>query len=225
MKTKLLVAIIAIAMVLSIAFSGVALAAQTSFDCIVNEGTVRVQTSFQSTTEGDLPPYDEAGYNLNAWGLQGKSAISHSFSTDEGVEVVNSIEYRPTGFGLTRIFVDEGASTARVAKGDNSSICCDSSTATRVNANALDYASATAVGNNDLLFSMKSAGIGSINIQTEENKLVGNQNGSWTKTQTKDRLSINQGYYNLSLDYMSVGCDYPAMGPEKKELLCPFYKP
>ena len=224
-KTTRMISVVAIALVLTIAFSGVALAAQTSFNCIVNDGTVRVQTSFRSTTEGDVPPYDETGYNYNLWGLKGNSAITHMINTDEDVEVENSVGYRPTGYGLTRMFIDEEVSTARVAEGDNSSVCCDSSAKTRVNANAVDYDSVAASGNNDLLFSVKSTGLGGINIQTQEEKLIGDQNGTWTQTRSRDRLSVNNGYYNLSVDYMSEGCEYPAMGIPEKDMLCPFMRP
>lgn len=224
-KTNRLIGVIATVMVLSIAFSGVALASQTAFSVAVNDGTVRVQTSFLSTTEGDVPPYDETGYDYNLWGLQGNSVITHMVNTDEDVEVENSVGYRPTGYGLTRMFIGEEVSTARVAEGDNSSVCCNSRVATRVNANAVDYDSVAASSNNDLLFAMKSAGVGGINIQTQEEKLIGNHNGTWTQTQSRDRLSVNNGYYNLSMDYMSIGCDYPSLSPDQKEILCPFYKP
>jgi len=217
------IGIVLAALVIATLLVGTASAAQTSFSVAVNDGTVRVQTSFRSTTEGDVPPYDETGYDYNLWGLQGNSKITHMVNTDEDVEVENSVSYRPMAYGFTRIFIDEEVSTARVAEGDNASVCCDSSAKARLNANAVDYDSVAASGNNDLLFGVKSAGIGGINIQTQEEKLIGNQNGTWTQTQSRDRLSVNNGYYNLSVDYMSAGCDYPAMGAEKKDMLCPFY--
>ena len=225
-KQTILVGVIATAMVLSIAFSGVALAAQTSLDCTVEGGSVRVQTSLWSSTEGAAPPYDETRYTYALWWLQGNSKITHQVNTDEGVEAENGVIYRPIGYGLARVFIDEGASTARVAKGDNFSVCCDSGVAARVNANAVDYWSIAAVDNNDLLFGMKSTGFGGVNIQAHEGKQIGNQNGSWTQTRSSDRLGVSgNAFYNLSYDYMSTGCDYPALAPDQKEILCPFYKP
>ena len=225
MKTKTrMISVVAIAMIFMIAFSGVALAAQTSFSVAVNDGTARVQTSFKSTTEGDVPPYDESGYNFNLFAIHADQfRMTHMVNTDEGVvEVENGVGYSPAVYGLKRIFMDEKVMTARVAEGDNASICCDSSAETGVNAYFLNYESVAVSENNRVLFAVNSAGAGKMDVLTTENKLVGDVNGTWTEAYSSDRLSVN-GLWNVSAEFMSESCDYPALAPEKKDILCPFY--
>ena len=223
-KANRLISIVAIALVLTIAFSGVALAAQTSFSVAVNDGSARVQTSFRSTTEGDVPPYDETGYDYNVFAIHANEfRMVHTVNTDERLEVENGVGYNPAIYGLKRIFMDEKITTARVAEGDNASICCDSSAETRVNAYVLNYESVAVSDNNQLLFAVNSAGVGGINVMTEENRLIGNSNSTWTQTRSSDRISVSNGAYNLSAEFMSESCDYPAMGIPEKDRLCPFY--
>ena len=225
-KTTRIISVIAIAMVLSIVFSGVALAAQTSFSVVVNDGSARVETSFRSTTEGDVPPYDETRYDYNVFAIRANEfKMVHTVNTDESIEVENGVGYIPTGYGLQRIFMDEKIMTARVAEGDNATVCCDSSAETRVNAYALNYNSLAASNNNRLLFALNSAGVGSVNVLTEESRLIGNQNGTWTATYGSDRISVSNGAYDLSAEFMSEGCLYPSLSPERKDALCPFMRP
>ena len=225
MKTKTrMISVVAIAMIFMIAFSGVALAAQTSFSVAVNDGTARVQTSFKSTTEGDVPPYDESGYNFNLFAIHADQfRMTHMVNTDEGVvEVENGVGYSPAVYGLKRIFMDEKVTTARVAEGDNASICCDSSAETRVNAYVLNYESVAVSENNRVLFAVNSAGVGTVNVMTTENKMIGDVNGTWQNSRSNDRLTVN-GLWNVSAEFMSESCDYPALAPEIKDTLCLFY--
>jgi len=177
-----------------------------------------------SNTEGDVPPYDESGYKFNLFAIHADQfRMTHAVNTDEGVvEVEHGIGYSPAVYGLKRIFMDEKVTTARVAEGDNASVCCDSSAETRVNAYVLNYESVAASDNNRLLFAVNSAGVGSVNVLTEENRLIGNQNGTWSATYGSDRVSVN-GMFNLSAEFMSESCDYPALAPDRKDILCPFY--
>lgn len=217
--------VVAIVMV-GILLTGVASAAQTSFSVAVNDGTVRVQTSVKSDTEGDVPPYDETGYKFNLFAIHADQfRMVHTVNADEGVvEVENGVGYSPAVYGIKRIFVDEKVSTARVAEGDNASICCDSSAETRVNAYFLNYESVAVSDNNRILFAVNSAGDGKVDVLTEENRLIGDVNGTWTETRSTDRLSVMNGLWNVSAEFMSEGCDYPALAPEEKGILCPFYK-
>jgi hypothetical protein len=218
------IGIVLVALVIATFMVGTASAAQTSFSVAVNDGTARVQTSFTSTTEGDVPPYDETGYGFNLFAIHADQfQMTHMVNTDEGVEVENGVGYSPAIYGLKRIFMDEKITTARVAEGDNASICCDSSAETRVNAYVLNYESVSASNNNQLLFAVNSAGVGNVNVLTTENRLIGNQNGTWSATYESDRMSVSNGVYNLSAEFMSEGCDYPALAPEKKDILCPFH--
>jgi len=222
-KTNRSTGVIAIALIFSIAFSGVALASQTSFEVFVNDGSARVQTSFRSTTEGDVPPYDETTYGYNVFAIHADQLrMMHTVNTDEGVEAENGVGYSPAIYGLKRVFVNEEVAGARVAEGDNASVCCDSSAETRVNAYVLRYESVAASDNSRVLFAANSAGVGTVNALSTENKRIGDQNGTWTDVRSADEITVN-GIYNLSVEFMSEGCEYPAMAPERKDILCPFY--
>ena len=218
------IGIVLAALVIATLLVGTASAAQTSFSVAVNDGTVRVQTSFMSTTEGDVPPYDESGYDFSLFAIHADQfRMTRAVNTDEGVvEVETGVGYSPAVYGLKRIFMDEKVTTARVAEGDNASICCDSSAGTRVNAYFLNYESVAVSENNRVLFAVNSAGAGKIDVLTTENKLVGNVNGTWTEAYSSDRLSVN-GLWNVSAEFMSESCDYPALAPEKKDSLCLFH--
>ena len=218
------IGIVLAALVIATLLVGTASAAQTSFSVAVNDGTVRVQTSFMSTTEGDVPPYDESGYDFSLFAIHADQfRMTRAVNTDEGVvEVETGVGYSPAVYGLKRIFMDEKVTTARVAEGDNASICCDSSAETRVNAYFLNYESVAVSENNRVLFAVNSAGAGKVDVLTTENKLVGNVNGTWTAAYSSDRLSVN-GLWNVSAEFMSESCDYPALVPETKQILCPFY--
>ena len=218
------IGIVLAALVIATLLVGTASAAQTSFSVAVNDGTARVQTSFKSTTEGDVPPYDESGYGFNLFAIHADQfRMTRMVNTDEGiVEVETGVGYSPAVYGLKRIFMDEKVTTARVAEGDNASICCDSSAETRVNAYFLNYESVAVSENNRVLFAVNSAGAGKVDVLTTENKLVGNVNGTWTAAYSSDRLSVN-GLWNVSAEFMSESCDYPALVPETKQILCPFY--
>ena len=220
---RLIVGAIAIALSLVIAFSGVALAAQTSFEVVVNDGSVRIQTSVRSTTEGDVPPYDETGYNFRAIAIHGNSEIARTVNTDTGVDTQTHFTYIPAN-GLKKAFIEEEVKTARVGKGDNFTICCDSYAQTRFLTSAVNYESAAFSENNDLLLALNVAGYGRGMVQAEENKQIGDENATWTDSQTKDWLAVSGGW-NVSLEIVNIGCDFPAMGTEKKALLCPFFKP
>jgi len=220
-KKNRLIGVIATAMVLSIALSGVALAAETSFSAAVNDGTLRVETSLRSTTEGDTSPYDETGYNFRVITMHGNSEATRMFNTDNGVDAQTHFRYIPTN-GLKKAFIEEEVKTARVAEGDNSTICCDSFAKTRFLTSAVNYESAAFSEDNNLLLAMNAAGYGRGMIEIEENKQLGNENSTWQNTQTKDRLAVS-GAWDISVEVVSEGCLYPPMGIPQKDMLCPFY--
>jgi len=218
------IGIVLAALVIATLLVGTASAAQTSFSVAVNDGTARVQTSFRSNTEGDVPPYDETGYDFNVFAIHADQfRMTHTVNTDDGiVEAEHGIGYSPAVYGLKRIFMDEKVTTARVAKGDNASVCCDSSAETRVNAYFLNYESVAVSENNQVLFAVNSAGAGKMDVLTTENKLIGDVNGTWTEAYSNDKLSVN-GLWNVSAEFMSDECDRPPLAPEIKDILCPFY--
>lgn len=222
-KTNRLISIVATAMIFAIAFSGVAIASQTSFSAVVNDGSVRVQTSVRSTTEGDVPPHDESGYDFRVITLHGNSEITRTLNTNAGVDAQTHFKFIPIN-GLKRAFIEEEVKTARVAEGDNSTICCDSRAQTRFLTSEVNYESAAFSEDNDLLFVMNAVGYGRGMLESEENKQIGNKNSTWQNTQTLDRFAV-RGLWDVSAEVVSEGCSYPAQGIPRKDMLCPFMMP
>jgi hypothetical protein len=225
-QTSRLTGIIAIALILAITFSGVALAAQTSLAVTVNQGSVRMESSLRSTSNEDIP-YDDMQYDYNAIAVHASGVqMTHDADFEVGyVEVENSILYFPAS-GLKMVFVDENIQRAKIAEGaDNVSLCYHASGSSRVNAKMLQYNSASIVTDSDLVFGVNSLGTGRIAVQTAEMLQQGNASGSWISSASRDSVSVRGGNFNLSAEFNSIIPESPPMGEEIKNILCPFYKP
>ena len=226
MKTNRLVGVIAIALSLLITFSGVVLAAQTSFELTVNQGTARMQSSFRSASN-DAIPYDATRYDYNAIAVHASGVqMTHDADFDEGyLEVENSILYFPAT-ALKVVFVDENVQRAKVAEGaDNVSLCYDASAGSRVNAKFLQYESATIVTDTDMVYGVNSIGTGRIAVQTAEYLQQGNASGNWISSKSMDSVSVRGGMYNLSVSANFGIPEAPPAGEMPERILCPFYKP
>ena len=225
-KTNRLISVIVIALVLSIAFSGVALAAQTSFEVTVNSGTARMQSSLRSTSN-DAIPYDATRYYYNAIAVHASGVqMTHDADFDAGyVEVENSILYYPAS-GLKVVFVDERIQRAKIAEGaENQSLCYDASVNSRVNAKFLQYESAAIVTDTDMVYGVNSMGTGKIAVQTAEYLQQGNATGNWTSSRSMDSVSVRGGMFNLSAQFNSAIPEAPPAGEMLEFLLCPFMRP
>ena len=213
----------AIAMVLITAFSGVALAAQTAFSVAVQGGSVRTQTSMMSTTYGDLP-FDEVRFDRGIFAVKADQfSMISSLNTDGGVEALTTVNYMPVS-NLQVIFVDEQLKKARVAEGDNESICYTASAKTRITARGLGYESASIVDASNVAFALNSVGIGKFSLQTKEEIVTGNVNGTFTELVSVDGFSVRSGIWNATAEYTGYIPDYPAGPEDGEEPLCPFFK-
>ena len=225
MKNKtILVGVIAIAMVLSIAFSGVALAAQTSFSVAVADGTVRTQASITTMTHGGLP-YDEVQYNRDVFAIRASQFVMNSGidSDNGGVVAETEMNYIPQS-NLQFIFVDEGLKKSRIAEGENESLCYDASVQTRITGHGLGFASASIVDGSNIAYAMNSVGYdGSLRMQTGERILSGDVNGTYKETTTEDSFKVTKGLWNATMEFTSEIPDYPAL-PADEESLCAFWR-
>jgi hypothetical protein len=224
-KNRKLTCVIAIAMVLTIAFSGVALASavETSFTAVVNDGSLRMETRVISTTEGDVPPYDETGYAFRAITQHGNSEVTRTLNTNTGVDAQTHFKFIPLN-NLKKAYIEEEVKTARVAEGENHTVCCDARAQTRFLTSGVNYESAAFSEDNDLLYVMNAIGYGRGMVESEENKQIGNGNTTWQDTRTLDRFTV-RGIWDVSAEVDSQGCSYPAQGIPKKDMLCPFMRP
>lgn len=210
-----------VVMVLSMMFS-VASAAQTSFECSVLDGYAQIQSDSRSNTVGSSDVYDMTKYRLDVRSLLGNSEFSIASNSDEAIETVSQVSYSPSAFGLTGLFLSEEVHTSRIQKGELSS-CCESSVKTSAVAETLNYESLASLNSNELLFNLNANGSGSIGFQAQEAKVTGVLNGSWTETRSSDAFDFYGSSYDVSLDYMFSGCDYPASATESTPRLCPFF--
>ena len=218
-KTTRLIGVIAIAMVLTIAFSGVALAAQTSFSVAVQGGSVRTQASIMSTTYGDLP-FDDVRFDRGVFAVKADQfSMTSSLDSDGGVEAMTTIDYMSGRV----IFVNEKLKKARVAEGDNESLCYSTSAKTRITARGLGYESAAIVDSSNVAFVLNSVGIGRFSFDTREEIVSGDVNGTFTESISVDGFSVRSGLWNATAEFTSEIIDYPA-ALAREEMLCPFFK-
>lgn len=214
--------VIAIAIVLTMFFSGVA-AAQTSFSVAVAEGTVRTEASVTTTTCGGLP-FDEIQYKRDVFAIRAAQFTMESAidSGDGDVEVETNVKYMPPN-NLKFIFLDEELKKSRVAEGDNESICYDASVGTRVIGHGLGFESAAIVDDSNVAYAMDSVGYGSLSIQTYERILKGDVNGTFTESVSVDSFKVHNGIWNATAEFTSEITEYPALSA-RDEILCPFFK-
>jgi len=200
----------------------IASAAQTSFSVAVQGGSVRTQASMMSTTYGDLP-FDDARYNRDVFAVKADQfSMTSSLDSDGGVEVLTTVNYIPAS-NLQVIFLDEELKKARVAEGDNDSICYTASAKTRITARGLGYESASIVDSSNVAFALNSVGIGKFSLQTREEIVTGDVNGTFTESVSVDGFSVRSGIWNATAEFTSEIIDYPA-APDREEMLCPFFK-
>ena len=221
-KTTRMISVVAIAMALLIAFSSVALAAQTSYAVTVNGGSARMQSSLVSTSN-EAVPYDATRYNYNAIAIDAAGVqMTHDADFEEGyLEVENSMLY--FGNDLKVAFVNENVQRAKVAEGaDNASLCYDAKAGSRINAKMLDYMSASIVTDSDMVFGVNSIGTGKIAVQTAEYLQQGNATGNWISSMSMDSVSVRGGMFNLSAEFNSIIPEAPPMGDMPERGMCPF---
>ena len=199
-------------------------AAQTSFSVAVQDGSVRTQASMMSTTYGDLP-FDEVKYNRNIFAVKADQfSMTSSLDSDGGVEALTTVNYMPAS-NLQVIFVDEQLKKARVAEGDNESLCYSASAKARITARGLGYESASIVDSSNVAFALNSVGIGRFSLATREEIVTGDVNGTFTESISLDGFSVHSGLWNATAEYTGYVPDYPAAAEDDRELMCPFFKP
>lgn len=198
-------------------------AAQTSFSVSVQGGSVRAQTDMMSTTYGDLP-FDDVRFSRDVFAVKADQfSMTSSLDSDGGVEALTTVNYMPAS-NLQVIFVDEQLKKARVAEGDNESICYDASAKTRITARGLGYESASIVDSSNVAFALNSVGIGKFSLQTREEIVTGDVNGTFTESVSIDGFSVRSGLWNATAEFTGYIPDYPAAAEDDREMLCPFPK-
>ena len=218
-----IVGIVAIALLIAMVFfSGVAIAAQTSYSVAVSGGTVRTQSMLSITTNGDLP-YEADKYDLDVYALHADQFVmTHSLDSDAGVEAETSLFYLPAS-NLKLIFVDEQLRKDRIGEGDNESLCYGADAKVRVTAQALQYETASIADTNNVAFGLNAAGLGSMSVSMEERLGSGNSSSTWTESLTVEEFKVRGGAFNATAMFTGEVPDLPA-ADDRAESLCPFFK-
>lgn len=208
--------------IVAMMFSGVAIAAQSSYSVAVAGGTVRTQSMQSITTNGDLP-YEADLYDLDVYALKADHfAMTHSMDSDSGVEAETSLMYLPSS-NLKLIFVDEQLRKDRIGEGDKESLCYGADAKVRISAQALQYESASIADANNVAFGLNAAGLGAMSVSMEERLGSGNASSTWTESLTVEKFKVRGGAFNATAMFAGEVPDLPA-AEDRAETLCPFFK-
>ena len=225
---KITIALAAL-MVVGIMFSGVALAAQTSFDVKVY-GNVFVNEKYQSQTHNGLP-YTGVKYNqntalINAW----NTSYIHAMDSADGLETSTELkmDYKKGALPAS-VLIDESFSKSVIA----SSLGADNSSDTRCYSSGggfsamsiyLDFESATVVSDMSTGYGVTATGLGSMQYTTSEYEASGDVNGTWMTSVTDEDVRA-YGAYIFEGTAVSEATNFPASFEEEveeEERLCPF---
>lgn len=203
-------------------FSGIAIAAQSSYSVAVEGGSVRTQSMQSISTYGDLP-YEVDNYNLDVYALNAKQfAMTHSLDSDGGVEAETSLYYIPMS-NLKLVFVEEQLSKARVGEGENESLCYGADAKVRLTAQMLQYETASIADANNVAFGLNAAGMGAMSVSMEERLGSGNSSSAWTESATLESFKVRGGMFNATAMFTGEVPDLPA-AEDREDPLCPFFK-
>lgn len=218
-----IIGIVAVALLIAMLFfSGVAIAAQSSYSVAVAGGTIRTQSLLSITTNGDLP-YEADKYDLDVYAIHaGKFTMTHSLDSDSGVEAETSLMYLPVS-NLKFIFVGEELRKDRVGEGDNESLCYSADANIRITAKTLQYETASIADASNVAFGLNAAGLGAMSVSMEEQLGSGNSSSTWTESLTVEEFKVRGGMFNATAMFTGEVPDLPAAG-EREETLCPFFK-
>lgn len=219
---KSIAIVIASLLVVAMMFSGVAIAAQSSYSVAVVGGSVRTQSMQSITTNGDLP-YEADSYDLDVYALNAKQfSMTHSLDSDGGVEAQTSLYYMP-GSNLKFVHVYEQLSKDRVGEGDNESLCYGADAKVRLTAQMLQYETASIADANNVAFGLNAVGMGAMSVSMEERLGSGNSSSTWTESATMESFKVRGGMFNATAMLTGEVPDFPA-AEERADLLCPFFQ-
>ena len=226
-KNTIGVLIIAIAIV-SILFTGVAFAAETSYNLTVN-GNAFADVDYKMATHNGLP-YESESYSQNVVMHDVFAVYTQTLDAGYGLEAETTIEGERKN-GLSLFYIDEHLS--RHVIGDSQ--VSENATYTKshfgsagfsTQSNSLNYESAALVSSSDIAYGVDAAGSGAMRFLSEEYVASGDigVNGSWS-TSLYDEDVRAVGDYTFAGTFVSAIDDFPAAFEEDEVAegrLCPF---
>lgn len=242
--------IVAAFIIVTIFFSGVVVAAETSFDLNVT-GNSFSDVNYKMSTPTGLP-YEKNGYSLRVFMVDGKdTTFNHYLNVGGGVEAKTTLVTNGSDIDSV-IWIDE--STRREVIGGmviNENItsmqCYSANAGYSVAANRINYGSTIRVTGLGVDYAVAAAGRGDmrwvseeyiasgeivtyVNDTDEEEEVKedipapgeGNASTFWTSSCVREDIRAN-GVFEFVGSYHSEFSDFPAPAPEDEiDRLCPF---
>lgn len=226
MKTKIIASVIAIALALSIAFSGVALAS-VSYEVLVNSGTFYAEETYDQTSSG--LPYAGGSYDLSVRAHNcGNVSIQHfvAFDQPDSVEADTVMQYLPDGrHAITGIFFEESIGKDKIARvGDqqnDSAFCFTADSRFKANADFLNIETSVYTSDDRMSHEIAAVGVGSFALSTETYSNEGIVNGTSTLEHYKTLVGARNTYFQVGAIVLEELPELPPYVPASSGM-CPF---
>ena len=226
MKTTRLIGVIAIAMILAIAFSGVALAS-VSYDVSVIGGTLRAIENYDQKSNG--LPFDGGNYDLDIRAHNcGNVSLQHfvAFDQPDTVEADTAMQYLPDGrHAITGVFFEESIGKDKIARvGDqqnDSAFCFTADSRFKANADFLNIETSVYTSDDRMSHEIAAVGVGSFALSTETYSNEGVVNGTATFEQYKTLVGARDTYFQFTGLVIEEIPELPAYVPAQSGM-CPF---
>lgn len=216
-------------MVLSIFFSGVALAS-VSYEVVVNSGTLYVEETYDQTSSG--LPYDGGNYDLSVRAHNcGNVTVNHfvDFDRTSTVQADTVMQYLPDArHSITGVFFEESIGVDKIARvGDSqndSAFCFTADAKFRANADFLNLETSTYTSDDRISYEVATAGVGSFSLCTETYTNEGVVNGTATFEHYETIVGARDTYFQFGGVFYE---DIPLLPPyvPAQSGMCPFMSP
>ena len=227
MKTKTrMISVVAIALVLSIAFSGVALAS-VSYEVAVIGGTLRATETYDQKSNG--LPFDGGNYDLDIRAHNcGNVSLQHfvAFDQPDIVEADTVMQYMPDArHALTGIFFEESIGKDKIARvGDqqnDSAFCFTADSRFKANADFLNIETSVYTSDGRMSHEIAARGVGSFALSTETYSNEGVVNGTASFEHYKTLVGARDTYFQVGVTVLEELPELPPYVPAQGGM-CPF---
>lgn len=225
-KTNRLIGVIAIALSLLIAFSGVAMAS-VSYEVSVISGTFTVTENYNQKSNG--LPYDGGNYALDIRAHNaGNVSMQHfvAFDQPNTVEADTKMQYLPNaGHALSSVYFDESIGRDKIARVGNqendSAFCFTGDSRFKANADFLNIETAAYTSDNRMTHEIAAAGVGSFALSTETYSNEGVVNGTATFEHYKTLVGARDTFFQFGATVDEGIPELPPYVPAQSGM-CPF---
>ena len=225
-KTNKLIGVIAIALSMMIAFSGVALAS-VSYDISVIGGTLYATENYDQKSNG--LPFDGGNYDLDVRAHNcGNVSLQHfvAFDQPDSVEADTIMQYLPDArHAITGVFFEESIGVDKIARtgneSDDSAFCFTADSRFKANVDFLNIETSVYTSDDRMSHEIAAAGVGSFALSTETYSNEGVVNGTATFEHYKTLVGARNTYFQFGATVLEEIPELPAYVPAQSGM-CPF---